>query len=93
MDHTRVLDKLLGNTDLDEKIGKVTEAMGNKNTSPPKGPDTGLTQKEEDVFIDSTTGKIFLTMLCIFNLIYSCSVIFVCFVCVLEGIRIFCSVS
>ncbi|XP_018550306.1 consortin, connexin sorting protein b [Lates calcarifer] len=32
--------------------------MGNKNTSPPKGPDTGLTQKEEDVFIDSTTGGV-----------------------------------
>lgn len=30
--------------------------MGNKNTSPPKGPDTGL--EDEVVVNDSTTGKI-----------------------------------
>nr|XP_020472650.1 consortin-like isoform X3 [Monopterus albus] len=30
--------------------------MGNKNTSPLKGPDTGPTQKEDGVFIDSVTG-------------------------------------
>lgn len=35
-----------------------TEVMGNKNTSPPKGPNTGPTQGEEEVVIDSPTGKI-----------------------------------
>ncbi|XP_008302128.1 consortin-like [Stegastes partitus] len=32
--------------------------MGNKNTSPPKGPETGDTQKEEGLFIDSATGSV-----------------------------------
>ncbi|XP_074471949.1 consortin, connexin sorting protein b [Sebastes fasciatus] len=32
--------------------------MGNKNVIPPKGPDTGTTQKEEGVCIDSATGSV-----------------------------------
>ncbi|XP_040919653.1 consortin, connexin sorting protein b [Toxotes jaculatrix] len=32
--------------------------MGNKNTGMPKGPDTGLTQKEDGVFTDTTTGSV-----------------------------------
>lgn len=32
--------------------------MGNKNTIPPKGPNTGATQKEEGVCIDSVTGNV-----------------------------------
>lgn len=35
-----------------------TEVMGNKNTSPPKGPDTGPTLEDEAIVIDSATGKI-----------------------------------
>lgn len=56
--HWRVLEKLLGNVDLEDQIAAVTEVMGNKNVIPPKGPDTGTTQKEEGVCIDSATGKI-----------------------------------
>lgn len=33
--------------------------MGNKNTSPPKGPDTGSAQEDEAVVTDSATGKEF----------------------------------
>ncbi|KAM7395787.1 hypothetical protein PAMA_007190 [Pampus argenteus] len=32
--------------------------MGNKNTSPPKGPDAGTPQKEEDVLVNSVTGSV-----------------------------------
>ncbi|XP_078131331.1 consortin, connexin sorting protein b [Sander vitreus] len=32
--------------------------MGNKNATPPKDPDTGTTQKEKGVFIDSATGSV-----------------------------------
>ncbi|XP_047429726.1 consortin, connexin sorting protein b [Mugil cephalus] len=32
--------------------------MGNKNTSLPKGPETGAAQEEERVFIDSTPGSV-----------------------------------
>ncbi|AWP19694.1 putative consortin-like [Scophthalmus maximus] len=32
--------------------------MGNKNTGLPKGTDTGLTQKEEGMFMESTTGSV-----------------------------------
>ncbi|XP_071334721.1 consortin, connexin sorting protein b [Trachinotus anak] len=56
--HCRVSGKHLGNTDLDEEIVEVTEVMGNKNTSLPKSPNPGLTQKEEGVFIDNTTGSV-----------------------------------
>ncbi|XP_077409445.1 consortin, connexin sorting protein b [Vanacampus margaritifer] len=31
-----------------EKLAEVTEVMGNKNTGPPKGPDTATHQKEND---------------------------------------------
>ncbi|CAK6963158.1 consortin%2C connexin sorting protein b [Scomber scombrus] len=32
--------------------------MGNKNSMPPKGPDTGTLHKEEEVFINSMTGNV-----------------------------------
>ncbi|XP_034555545.1 consortin, connexin sorting protein b [Notolabrus celidotus] len=32
--------------------------MGNKNTTPPKGPSSGTTQREEGVCMDSTTGSV-----------------------------------
>lgn len=35
---------------------KVT-GMGNKNTSSPKGPDSRLSEKEDDVFLDDPTGN------------------------------------
>lgn len=57
--HNRVSEKLLENIYLEEKIVEVTEVMGNKNTGLPKGTDTGLTQKEEGMFMESTTGKYF----------------------------------
>nr|XP_057944781.1 consortin, connexin sorting protein b isoform X2 [Doryrhamphus excisus] len=41
-----------------EKFSKVTEVMGNKNTSPPKGPDTGSGQMEDDDDISSVTGSV-----------------------------------
>ncbi|KAF0023139.1 hypothetical protein F2P81_023769 [Scophthalmus maximus] len=53
--HNRVSEKLLENIYLEEKIVEVTEVMGNKNTGLPKGTDTGLTQKEEGMFMESTT--------------------------------------
>ncbi|KAM9840783.1 consortin, connexin sorting protein b [Aulostomus maculatus] len=32
--------------------------MGNKNSSPPKGPDTGTLQKEDGVFVNSVIGSV-----------------------------------
>ncbi|XP_034383536.1 consortin, connexin sorting protein b [Cyclopterus lumpus] len=54
----RVPEELLGNFDLEDKIAAVTEVMGNKNAIPPKGPDTGTTQREEGVCIDSASGSV-----------------------------------
>lgn len=36
----------------------MTEVMGNKNAIPPKGPDTGTTQKEDGTCIDGVTGSL-----------------------------------
>ncbi|XP_041831213.1 consortin, connexin sorting protein b [Melanotaenia boesemani] len=54
-DHWRVSEKHFGN--LAEKIAALTEVMGNKNTSPPKGPEEGVTQKD-GLFTDNNTGSI-----------------------------------
>lgn len=78
--HWRVSEKLL--VHLEEKIAAVTEVMGNKNAIPPKGPDTGTTQKEEGVCINSATGKIlfsilfYMTVLCFLCLYTSGNVAF-----------------
>lgn len=47
----------MGNAGSEEKTTEATEEMGNKNSGPSKGPDTGSMQKEEGVTTESAAGK------------------------------------
>lgn len=48
-----------GSSDLEGKFAGVKEAMGNKNTIPPKCPDAASTREEEGMSADGVAGKAF----------------------------------
>lgn len=56
-DHCRLSQQPLGGVDPGESA-TVTEGMGNKNTGPPKGPDTGTAPREEGGTTDVALGII-----------------------------------